>query len=75
MSLLIQTKKAALLSDLNTKTQEIDVKKLKSYHQIILVRNNIGLKNLYKLISYGHIECFYRKPLIPKSVLMQHREG
>ena len=75
VSRLIQTKKAALLSDLNTKTQEIDVKKLKSYHQIILVRNNIGLKNLYKLISYGHIECFYRKPLIPKSVLMQHREG
>lgn len=27
------------------------------------------------MISYGHIECFYRKPLIPKSVLMQYREG
>lgn len=72
---LMQTKGATMLSDLNTKTQEIDVKKLKSFHQIILVRNNIGLKNLYKLISYGHIECFYRKPLIPKSVLMQYREG
>ena len=75
VSRLIQTKGAVLLSDLNNKTQEIDVKKLKSFHQIILVRNHIGLKNLYKLISYGHIECFYRKPLIPKSVLMQHREG
>ena len=72
---LVQTKGATMLSDLNTKTQEIDVRKLKSYHQIILVRNHVGLKNLYKLISYGHIECFYRKPLIPKSVLMQHREG
>lgn len=72
---LIQEKKAVLLSDLNTKTQDIDVKKLRSFHQIILVRNHTGLKNLYKLISYGHISCFYRKPLIPKSVLMQHREG
>ncbi len=72
---LIQTKQAKLLSDLNTKTQNIDVKKLRSYHQIILVRNHTGLKNLYKLISYGHISCFYRKPLIPKSLLIEHREG
>lgn len=74
-SRLIQTKNATMLSDLNTKTQDIDVKKLHAYHQIILVRNSVGLKNLYRLISYGHIECFYRKPLIPKSVLMQYREG
>lgn len=75
VSRLIQSKKAVMLSDLNTKTQEIDVKKLGAYHQIILVRNHVGLKNLYKLISYGHIECFYRKPLIPKSILLTHREG
>jgi DNA polymerase-3 subunit alpha (Gram-positive type) len=75
VSQLIQEKKLEYLYELNTKTADIDVKKLKSYHQIILVRNQVGLKNLYKLISYGHIECFYRKPLIPKSVLMAHREG
>ncbi len=72
---LIQEKKLEKLCELNTKTADIDVKKLKSYHQIILVRNQVGLKNLYKLISYGHLECFYKKPLIPKSVLMEHREG
>ncbi len=72
---LIQTKQAKMLSDLNTKTQDIDVKKLRSFHQIILVRNHVGLKNLYKLISHGHVECFYRKPLLPKSLLMQYREG
>ena len=72
---LIHDKKLETLAELNTKTQDVDVKKLKSYHQIILVRNQAGLKNLYKLISYGHTQCFYRKPLIPKSVLMQHREG
>jgi len=72
---LIQEKKIEKLYELNTKTSDIDVKKLKSYHQIILVRNQVGLKNLYKLISYGHIKCFYKRPLIPKSALMDHREG
>ncbi|MBQ8724653.1 MAG: PolC-type DNA polymerase III, partial [Oscillospiraceae bacterium] len=75
VSQLIQEKKLEKLYELNTKTGDMDVKKLKSYHQIILVRNQAGLKNLYKLISYGHLECFYKRPLIPKSVLMEHREG
>lgn len=72
---LIQTKKAELLSDLNTKTRETDVKSLHPYHQIVLVRNNTGLQNLYKLISYSHVSCFYRRPLIPKSILQNMREG
>ncbi len=72
---LITEKKLQLLSELNTKLQKIDAKKLKSYHQIILVKNQTGLKNLYRMISYGHIDCFYKKPLMPKSQLLQHREG
>lgn len=63
------------LNDLNTKVADINVKKLKSYHQIILVRNQAGLKNLYKLVSYSNLDYFYKKPLIPKSVLEAHREG
>lgn len=64
-----------ILSDLNTNIAEIDVKKLKSFHQIILVKNQLGLKNLYKLVSYGHLNYFYKKPLMPKSVMKKHREG
>ncbi|MBP0962489.1 MAG: PolC-type DNA polymerase III [Oscillospiraceae bacterium] len=67
--------KISVLNDLNTNIEEIDVKKLKYYHQIILVKNQLGLKNLYKMVSYGYLNYFYKKPLMPKSLLQKHREG
>ncbi|MBE6739263.1 MAG: PolC-type DNA polymerase III [Ruminococcaceae bacterium] len=54
---------------------ETDITKLKTYHQIILVKNLEGLKNLYKLVSKAHVEDFYKRPVTRRSELTKLREG
>ena len=51
------------------------IRKLPAYHAILLAKNDIGRVNLYKMVSMSHIEYYSKRPKLPKSLLMECREG
>ncbi len=63
----------------NEPNTNIDTKpellKGQKYHIIILAKNYVGLKNLYKLISKSNLQYFYKRPVMPRSVIESHRDG
>ncbi len=75
LMVLLKERECNTFQKINTVCSGIDPKHAPDNHQILLVRNAAGLKNLYKLVSYGHLDYYFKHPRVPKSVLMKHREG
>ena len=73
---MLKEKGVETLDDITKKiVGEADFKKLPTYHAIILATNYVGLKNLYKLVSISHLDYFYKKPRILKSIYKKYSEG
>lgn len=71
-----QAKKAGIIPILGAELYAMEKEgDKKAFHITALVKNKIGLKNIYKIISLCHIKYFYRTPRIPLSVLHEYREG
>ncbi|MCC8164169.1 MAG: PHP domain-containing protein [Lachnospiraceae bacterium] len=74
---MFRERDALTLDDVNAlgRADASAIKKLPTYHVIILAKNDIGRVNLYRLVSLSHIDYFARRPRIPKSELQKYREG
>ena len=74
---MLEQKECRTLSDVNRLGDSSPdlVKRLPSYHAILLAKNDIGRVNLYTLVSESHLNYFHKTPRVPKSLLARHREG
>ena len=72
---LVEDAEITKVMDINHSMGQQNTAKTHPYHIVLLVQNQTGLKNLYKIISASHLEYFQKKPRIPKSLLVRHREG
>lgn len=62
-------------TDMHSEDGRIDYKSKPTNHIILLAKNQQGLKNIYKLVSMSHLNYFYKKPRLPKSIIAKYREG
>ena len=75
-----------LITDRNLKGVDIDTEptdsikaarapKVASNHIIFLAKNETGLRNLYRLVSISHLRYLNKRPLLPRAVIEEYREG
>ncbi len=55
--------------------ENMERRRYKPMHIILIARTQRGIRNLYSLVTKSHLEHFKRYPIIPKSLLLQYREG
>jgi DNA polymerase-3 subunit alpha (Gram-positive type) len=74
---MLKAQEISTLEELNAlgKSSDNQIKKLPTYHAILLAKNDIGRTNLYRLVSMSHLQYYNRRPRVPKSVLQKYREG
>ena len=74
---MLEEKGASKLEDIDKVAGgQVNYKKLKSFHAVILAKDYVGLKNLYKLISISHLDYVYKgRPMLLKSIYKKYSEG
>lgn len=73
---MLDEKEVKKISEIDDKLSEgVNFKNLPTHHAIILAKNKVGLKNLYKLISFSHLNYFYKKPKVLKSIYKKYSDG
>ena len=62
------------LRELSISTPDV-IGKMPTHHAIILATNDIGRINLYRLVSMSHLTYYNKRPRIPKTEYLKHKEG
>ncbi len=72
---ILEEKGISSFDQINNLRGNKDNTKDETFHLVILVKNLVGLKNMYKLVSQSHLKYFHRRPRLPKSFIEANREG